>query len=52
MREAQERLAWATGVGIRIPKNVEISAMFRITDCHNQSADWFRNDTDGTLSTV
>ena len=25
-----------TGVGIRFSK--------RITDCHNQSADWFRND--------
>ena len=31
-----------TGVGIRIPGQ-------KRTDCHNQSADWFRNDSAETL---
>ncbi len=32
-------------MAIRISQNVAITAFFvRGTDCHNQSADWFRND--------
>ena len=34
------------------PKNVEISTTSRRTDCHNQCAHWFRNDENGTLSTL
>ena len=42
VRREASALGVHTGVGIRIPGQ-------KRTDCHNQSADWFRNDSAETL---